>query len=247
MRPERVIYYNELTQKLEYCNKGDLALAKNITVCGKQYVTKDVVEELFTNNVFSVEEKNANDPLAIVRFLLDMLNGTAVPSDHEDGVRIEFLIKSRNSDRIDVEAYCTACGRRSRFGDIIYKRNPTIIKNISGDGSIELVNIDNTKVMTAAAAFGQFALGVGMYLLCKLDGKWSDEKKQEHDAALENTKDLQNVIAKRKQEQLLLTQEIEAKKKELDAEVQRLEAKLNEQQKEIYHLEREIAALEEGK
>ena len=96
------------------------------------------------------------------------------------------------------------------------------------------------------ADFGQFALGVGMYLLCKLDGKWSDEKKQEHDTDLQNTKDLQSAIAKRKQEQLLLTQEIEAKKKEFDVEVQKLEAKLNEQQKLIFKMEREIAALGEG-
>ena len=246
MKPERVIYYNELTQRVELCDKGNLALAKNITICDKQYVTKDVVEELLANNVFSVEEKKANDPLANVRFLLDMIEGTASPSDHEDGVRIEFIVKSRNSDRIDVETYCTACGRRNKFGDIIYKRTPTKIKNVTGDGSIELVNIDPTKAFTVGAAFGQFALGVGMYLFCKLDGKWSDEKKQEHDAALQNTKDLQSAIAKRKQEQLLLTQEIEAKKKELDAEVQKLEAKLNEQQKEIYYLEKEIAALEEG-
>lgn len=246
MRPEKVIYYNELTQKLDFCDKGDLALAKYITICDKQYVTKDVVEELFTNNVFVVEDKKANDPLANVRFLLDMMEGNAVPSDHEDGVRIEFLIKSRNSDRIEVETFCTACGRRNKFGDIIYKRTPTRIKNISGDGSIELLNLDPTKAVTVGAAFGQFALGVGMYLFCKLDGKWSDEKKQEHDAALKSTKDLQSAIAKRKQEQLLLTQEIEAKKKEFDAEVQKLEAKLNEQQKEIYYLEKEIAALEEG-
>lgn len=246
MRPEKVIYYNELTQKLDFCDKGDLALAKYITICDKQYVTKDVVEELFTNNVFVVEDKKANDPLANVRFLLDMMEGNAVPSDHEDGVRIEFLIKSRNSDRIEVETFCTACGRRNKFGDIIYKRTPTRIKNIVGDGSIELLNLDPTKVFTVGAASGQFALGVGMYLFCKLDGKWSDEKKQEHDAALQSTKDLQSAIAKRKQEQLLLAQEIEAKKKEFDAEVQKLEAKLNEQQKEIYYLEKEIAALEEG-
>ena len=242
MRPEKVIYYNELTQKLDFCDKGDLALAKYITIRDKQYVTKDVVEELFTNNVFVVEDNKANDPLANVRFLLDMMEGNAVPSDHEDGVRIEFLIKSRNSDRIEVETFCTACGRRNKFGDIIYKRTPTRIKNISGDGSIELLNLDPTKAVTVGAAFGQFALGVGMYLFCKLDGKWSDEKKQEHDAALKSTKDLQSAIAKRKQEQLLLTQEIEAKKKEFDAEVQKLEAKLNEQQKEIFNLEKQITA-----
>ena len=57
MKPERVIYYNELTQKLDFCDKGDLALAKYITICDKQYVTKDVVEELFTNNAFVVEDK----------------------------------------------------------------------------------------------------------------------------------------------------------------------------------------------
>ena len=73
MRPEKVIYYNELTQKLEFCDKGNLALAKYITICDKQYVTKDVVEELFTNNAFVVEDKKANDPLANVRFLLDMM------------------------------------------------------------------------------------------------------------------------------------------------------------------------------
>lgn len=246
MKPERVIYYNELTQKLEFCDKGNLALAKYITVCGKQYVTKDVVEDLFTNNAFVVEDKKANDPLANVRFLLDMMKGNAVPSDHEDGVRIEFLIKSRNSDRIDVATYCTACGKRNKFGDIIYKRTPTKIKNITGDGSIELVNIDTTKAFTVGAAFGQFALGVGMYLFCKLDGKWSDEKKQEHDNAVQEIKNLHSAIAQRKQEQLLLAQEIEAKKKELDTEVQKLEAKLNEQQKEIYYLEKEIADLEEG-
>ena len=226
MRPERIIYYNEASWLLEYCNKGDLAQAKSVTMFGMEYVTKDIVEELFANNVFIVEKRYPNNP--------------------SDGVKIEFAIKNRSDDRIDIETFVTISGRKSKFGDIIYKSTPTKIRNLVGDASIELVNIDILRVIIVGAPFGAFALGVGMYLLCKLDGKWSDEKKQEHDAALQSTKDLQSAIAKRKQEQLLLTQEIEAKKKEFDAEVQKLEAKLNEQQKEIYYLEKEIAALEEG-
>ena len=226
MKPERIIYYNEASWLLEYCNKGDLAQAKSVTMFGMEYVTKDIVEELFANNIFVVEKRYPNNP--------------------SDGVKIEFAIKNRSDDRIDIETFVTISGRKSKFGDIIYKSTPTKIRNLVGDASIELVNIDILRVIIVGAPFGAFALGVGMYLFCKLDGKWSDEKKQEHDAALKSTKDLQSAIAKRKQEQLLLTQEIEAKKKEFDAEVQKLEAKLNEQQKEIYYLEKEIAALEEG-
>ena len=226
MQADRIIYYNEASWRLEYCNTGDLVFAKSITLFGMKYSTKDVVEELFNNNVFVVEKR--------------------YPINPSDGVKIEYIIKSRSNDRIDIETFITISGKRTKFGDIIYKSTPTRIKNLSGDASIELLNIDILKIIIMGADFGQFALGVGMYLLCKLDGKWSDEKKQEHDTDLQNTKDLQSAIAKRKQEQLLLTQEIEAKKKEFDVEVQKLEAKLNEQQKLIFKMEREIAALGEG-
>ena len=242
MSPERVIYYNELTQRVELCDKGNLALAKNITICDKKYATQEVVQELFANNAFIVEEKKASDPMGEISFLMAMLQGKATPAEHADGIKIEFIIKSRSNDRIDIETYSTVCGIRGKFADIIYKRTPTKIKNISGDGSMELVNINPMSAMTVGAAFGQFALGVGMYLFCKLDGKWSDEKKKEHDNYVQDKLDLKAAISQRKQEQLLLAQEIEAKRKELDLQIQRLEAKLNEQQKEIFNLEKQITA-----
>lgn len=219
---KKVLYSSSLTKKVQYCTTSHLKLAKSMTLLTKDYLTRNVVNELVLSSSFILKSHLA---------------------DVEKSRRLDFVISDLTEKRIVISVTGICAAKELTLGKIIFSKGRKIIRNLQGEAAIEILEAKPEIETEILLALENFALGVGLFLLCKQEKTWPDSKGKQGDAFSQREL-VQRILVKRNQVSEL-EKKIQLERTELEARVLELETILNKQQKLIFELETELAKFKE--